>query len=243
MRPLRPFPATDLNQLKPLWLSLTTHVRSSTFVKLNQSTQTNKLNLQIMKPILKRIGFFLPAFCLLQTLSLFSVAQVAYMGTNMQLTINGTSTLHDWNMKSSQANCQAVFVFNSAGQLTGLNSLVFTTQVKELKSGKSAMDNNAYKALKTEKNPTITYTMTSATVTPIDGGALIKTVGKLSIAGKVVSTDVVANCRINADKSIAVTGTKNISMLDFQVTPPTFMMGTIKTGSALVLNFNGLLKK
>lgn len=234
----------DLNQPYCVYTSLIAERAPATFVQDNSKTQTNTLNSKIMKTIYRRIDKIFPFFCLLQAIALFSFSQVSYTSGNMQLTINGTSTLHDWDMKTSQGNLQAVFVFNNAGQITGLSSLVFSTPASALKSGKSSMDNNAYKALKTGANPTITYTMTAATVTPAEGGALlIKSVGRLSIAGAVVNTDVLANCRLNADRSIAVSGTKNISMHDFNVSPPSFMMGTIKTGNALVLNFNGLLKK
>ena len=197
-----------------------------------------------MKISHKQTGRTAALILLLQTVFLFSHAQVNYSSNALQMVVSGTSTLHDWDMKSSQGTCQAVFLFNNAGQITGLHSLVFSLPVANLKSGKSGMDNNAYKALKTDAHPSITYTLTSATAMPAEGGAtLLKCIGVLSIAGKVISTDVVATCKVNADRTITVNGTKKLNMVDFNVTPPTFMMGTIKTGPGLTLNFNGLLKK
>ena len=99
--------------------------------------------------------------------------------------------------------------------------------------------NNAYKALKTSTAPTISYKLTSATVS----GNTIKCTGKLNIAGSIKDADVVATYRLNSDKSITVSGKKNISMKDFNMEPPSFMMGTIKTGNDIVLKFDVTLRK
>jgi polyisoprenoid-binding protein YceI len=102
------------------------------------------------------------------------------------------------------------------------------------------MDKNAYKALKTDKSATITFTQTSATVSA-DG--TVKSVGRLTIAGSTVITDIIAVTKVNADKSISVKGSKKISMKDFKIDPPTFMMGTIKTGNDITLKFDLTLRK
>ncbi len=159
--------------------------------------------------------------------------------------ISGTSTLHDWDMKSSTAICNASFVVNAANQITGLNAIYFSTPVDNLKSGKGAMDKNAYKALNKDKFPNITFALTPGTaiITSRPGGLFtVKCRGKLSIGGGVVETDLEADCKANADKSISVTGSKKISMKDYGVKPPTFMMGAIKTGNDIVLDFSLLMK-
>jgi len=169
-------------------------------------------------------------------------AQVKYHAKDdAALAINGTSTLHDWEMKSSKADCEATFTIGKDGNLAGLTSLTFTTPAQALKSEHSGMDKNAYKALKTDKYANITYTFTSATV---NADGTVKCVGKLTIAGATVDTDLSAICKLSADKnSITVTGSKKISMKDYKIDPPTFMMGTIKTGNDITLKFALTLKK
>ena len=185
-----------------------------------------------------------PLFCLLLINAAFSFGQTTYTGTTVDLVVSGTSTLHDWSMKSAKANCAAVFAFNNAGQITGLTSLSFSTPVNSLKSEHSGMDKNAYKALKSDKNPAITYTMASVSVTPSAAGAsTIKCTGKLTVAGATLNADIVAVCKQNADNTITVTGSRAISMKDFNMEPPTFMLGTVKTGNDVVLKFNLVLKK
>jgi polyisoprenoid-binding protein YceI len=171
-------------------------------------------------------------------------AQVRYSGTTTALLVSGTSTMHDWTMKSAKADCTAVFDFDAAGQIIGINTLNFTTTVKDLKSDHTAMDNNAYKALKTDKAPTITYTLTSVSAASLAGGtATVTCVGKLTIAGATRDAQVIAVCKFNADHTISVAGTEKISMKDFSINPPTFMLGTIKTGNDITLGFNLTLKR
>lgn len=172
-------------------------------------------------------------------------AQVKYTNkNNASLTVSGTSTLHDWDMKSAQGNCEATITLNAAGALTALNGLSFSTNTAELKSGKGAMDKNAYKALKTDKNPTITYVAATSTVSLISGtDYLVKTVGKLTIAGTTLDAEVSANCKVHPDKTVTVMGSKKLSMKEFGMVPPSFMMGTIKTGNDVTLKFDFTLSK
>lgn len=172
-------------------------------------------------------------------------AQVKYSNKNSaSLTVSGTSTLHDWDMKTAQGNCEATLTLNAAGALTALNGLSFSTNATELKSGKGAMDKNAYKALKTDKNPTITYVAATSTVSLISGtDYLVKTVGKLTIAGTTLDAEVTATCKVHPDKTVSVMGSKKLSMKEFGMVPPSFMMGTIKTGNEVTLKFDFTLSK
>jgi hypothetical protein len=171
-------------------------------------------------------------------------AQARYASSTIDLTVSGTSTLHDWTMKSVKADCSGNFTINGAGQIVGVDELVFSTPATSLKSEHSSMDNNAYKALKTDKNPVISYTVNTVTVAPAEAGGFVVTCkGKLSIAGASRDQDVIALCKLNPDNSINVTGTEKISMKAFSVDPPTFMLGTIKTGNEIVLAFHLILKK
>lgn len=172
-------------------------------------------------------------------------AQVKYSNKNAaNLTVSGTSTLHDWDMKTAQGACEAVFTLNASGAITAVSGLSFSTQAVSLKSGHDAMDKNAYKALKTDKNAAISFVAGTAVVSALGGSDfLVKANGKLTIAGTTVDTEVSGTCKVNADKSISVMGSKKISMKDYGVTPPSFMLGTIKTGNDITLKFDLNLNK
>jgi polyisoprenoid-binding protein YceI len=183
----------------------------------------------------------LSALLLLRAMA--SPAQTNYTGSNVNLIVSGTSTLHNWDMKSSNGDCKAAFTINGTN-ISALSAMSFSTAAIALKSEHTSMDNNAYKALKTQQNPAISYVMTSATVTPGQGGAYTITCqGKLTIAGTTRDQQLIATVKANADNTLAVSGARTISMKDFNMQPPTFMMGTIKTGDEITLTFNLTLKR
>jgi len=189
-------------------------------------------------------AFFL--FLLVQSATNIVFAQQVKYHTkdDLNLVISGTSTLHDWSMKGAKGEINALFTFNAANQITALNTMSFTCPAEGIKSEHSAMDKNAYKALKSDKNPAITYTLASATVSPVNATEFtVKCIGKLTIAGVTRDADLIVTCKLNADKSISVSGSKKISMKEFNMEPPTFMMGTIKTGNDVVLKLNLTIRK
>jgi hypothetical protein len=195
-------------------------------------------NLRLIKKIFYTVLLF-------QMAGFTSFGQIKYgIKDNVNLIINGTSTLHDWDMKSSKGSGDATFVFGSDGHITGCTSLFFTTPVKDLKSEHSGLDKNAYKALKTDKNPNILFV---ASHIVISAGAAnsynLKCTGKLTVAGVAKETDLVAIIKLNPDKSMVVSGTKSINMVEWSVEPPSFMFGAMKTGKDIILKFDVTINK
>ncbi len=196
-----------------------------------------------MKHILNSVKLFILLFSL--SLVINASAQVKFhTKDDLNLLISGTSTLHEWDMKAAKGEVNAVFTFDAKGQITGLSSLTVTVPAEALKSEHSGMDKNAYKALKTSANPTITFVLTSATVTPIDANSVtVKATGKLTIAGFTKEIVLVTVCKVNADKSVSVSGSQKISMTDYKVDPPTFMFGAVKTGNDITLKLSLTIRK
>lgn len=178
-------------------------------------------------------------------LFLSAFSQVKYSAKKtISLTLSGTSTLHDWDMKSNLATFEANFTINGSNAITMVNGLSFSTKAENLKSGHDAMDKNAYVALKSDKSPILTYTSNKSTITKLDATTYsVKTTGKLTIAGTTLDEEIDATCKVNSDKSITVMGSKKISMKDFGMSAPTFMMGTVQTGNDVVLKFDMKLTK
>ena len=185
---------------------------------------------------------------LLITVASFSLndgTNTKYRSSNLGISITGTSSLHDWEMKSSQGKAEVEFVLGANDKITAINALKFDLDATTIKSEYTVMDNNTYKALKTKTNKNISFVLTSGTVTALDANAyLVKTIGNLTIAGKTVKTDVVATAKYNAaDKSFTVSGSKKLKMTDYGVTPPTAMLGTIKTGNDITISFTSKIIK
>ena len=101
------------------------------------------------------------------------------------------------------------------------------------------MDKNAYKALKTSSAKDISFILSSATISQLNETSYqIRAFGKLTVAGTTRETDVIADVKYdNADKSYTVTGTKKLKMTEYHVKPPSFMLGTVKTGDEISISF------
>jgi len=176
------------------------------------------------------IAFVLPA-----------AAQV-YTSSATTAIVKGTSTLHDWDMTSSTGRTQATFSVEN-GEITGITALTFTVAAETLKSSRSGLDKNAYKALDTKKHKEIAYKMSSGTVTKGAEGYTVKAKGTLTVAGNSKPLDITAVATLNADGSISVTGSTKFAMTAYGVKPPTVMMGTIKTGDEITINYGAKLTK
>ncbi len=151
----------------------------------------------------------------------------------------GTSTLHDWEMEASRAKGEAQLIFNAENEseLTSMKSLTFTLEVKDLKSDNSGLDKNAYKALKADKYKYISYKLVSAKLSPEKGGYLAQTKGKLTIAG--ITNDIAMDIHLIVDKNtITYKGSYQLNMSDYNVEPPSFMMGMMSTGDELKISFD-----
>ena len=172
-------------------------------------------------------------------------AQTVYQTQVMDIRLQGTSNLHDWEMKAIKGESEASFTVDSKNKITSLNKLSFTLPAKNLKSKHNQMDKNTYKALNTDKNPNISFILSSATVTPTgDNNYKLNCIGKLTIAGITKQTELLATGKFNpADKTFTVSGSEKMKMTDYKVAPPKAMLGTITTGNDITIVYNLKFKK
>jgi len=184
------------------------------------------------------------ATLLMMGLSVCLNAQVKYHASYTKISIAGTSTLHNWDMESEKANCDISFNFDGAN-ITGLSSLLFTVEAESLKSDSKGLDKNAYKALDVGKHPAISFSSNFANIRSNGPNSyVISAKGKLTISGVSKEVWVAAVSTVNpADLSIQTAGSAKIKMTEYNVTPPSFMFGAMKTGDEITVKFNVTLKK
>jgi polyisoprenoid-binding protein YceI len=210
-------------------------------MKVNKKFKSNAMK-NNMKKLVILIAFFAIGLHQLQAQSVYRLAD----SKNNALKLSGTSTLHNWDMNATVFSSKASFDFKSGSttELTSLKSLTFLLEVSNLSSGEKGLDKNAYKALKTKQFKDIQYKLTSAIVTfEGDSKYLLKTHGNLTIAGVTKEIVMDVHCVINTDGTITCTGSDILKMTDYQVKPPTFMLGAMKAGDALTLDFTVVYKK
>src|SRR5690554_7612161 len=107
--------------------------------------------------------FFTLTFVSLFAFSINALAQANYqLGPKADLKVTGTSTLHDWEMVSTQATGEAQLIIQD-GKLQGIRKLSVSMPAESLKSGKNAMDKNTYAALDTKKHKDVRFVLTDIT--------------------------------------------------------------------------------
>ncbi len=158
------------------------------------------------------------------------------------LSIGGTSNLHDWEMNMKKFKCDADITVGNPS--VTISSVSFIGESSSILSDNSIMDNKAHDALKTDKYPVIRFSLTSADKIPIQGGAFSGTAsGELTLAGSTKKISIPYSGKVTGKDRIIITGTKKINMTEFGIKPPTAMLGALKTGDEVTINFTVNLKQ
>ena len=163
-----------------------------------------------------------------------ATAQKSYtLDSKSTFSVSGTSTLHDWEMKSASGTGTATLTIANS-KLTDIEALSITLAAETIKSEKKSMDKVAYETLKTDKNKNIKYVLKSAEKVNETTWELT---GTYTIAGvsKAIKTTVKTTVTANG---LNLQGSNKITFTDFGMKSPTAMLGTIKTGQDLTIKFN-----
>ncbi|MHC0446048.1 YceI family protein [Flavobacterium sp. 3-218] len=147
--------------------------------------------------------------------------------------VAGTSTVHDWVMRSTEGNGTAVFNIKD-NKLNAINSLTVILPAESLKSSKTSMDNVAYEALDTKNNKTIEYLLKSAQKLSETSWEFT---GSYTIAG--VSKEYKTQVNITASNgNFILQGANQVTFADFEMAPPKAALGVVKAGKDLTILFN-----
>jgi len=190
-----------------------------------------------MKPLFRRVQITaLVAIFLLSSLTGFKglSQNKSEFSDHVKITVEGTSNIHDWAIHSDKGMVNIILNEN----FSAISAMSFTIPVESLKSESKAMDKNTYKALKTGKYESIIFKATDVSVKQVSGNSyMLKSNGKLTISGVTKPVVLSAKAVINNDNSITYMGTCSLKMTDFNVEPPTIMLGAIKTGDSIKITY------
>lgn len=183
-------------------------------------------------------AFALGILFVVYSFNLNTFAQDRYkMNGPTKFEVSGTSSLKNWEMNSQKGSGTANIAVEN-GRINSIEKLSVTLRGESLKSGTSGMDKNAYNALKTGQHPVIRFKMEEVLS---NRGNVIKIKGDLTVAGvtKTKTFDMQVN---NSSESLRFSGKLDVTFDEFNMTPPTAMWGTIKTGNELTISFNAVFK-
>ncbi len=182
---------------------------------------------------------------LLIILFLFVVGQVFgqtnyTLSPNYKFTILGGSNLHDWTETASKVSGNSAVIWNSDGSLE-LNALKIVLDARSLRSTEgSIMNSKTYKALNTDKNPTIQLRLTVPlkAIPANANGYIVRASGDLTIAGVTRAVTLNVKVFVYGHDKIVFEGTEPIKMSDYHIDQITALFGMLKVSDDVKIKFN-----
>lgn len=159
-----------------------------------------------------------------------------------RLSFDGTSTVRNWSCTAGSID--AAIEAEGDGPVgavlqarKAVEEVVLTFPVDRLECGNGTMNGHMRKALNAETHRTITFRLTGyelAAGAPVAGTLR----GTLTING--VTKPIVLRAQFSAAPggALRVAGSYPLTMTDWQVTPPTLMLGTLKVGPVVTVQFD-----
>lgn len=169
-----------------------------------------------------------------------------------KVAVTGTSTLHDWTVKSPSISGSITFKFDvpSDAPVRLIRERIVANpdadvdvkiKVKSLVSGDKAMDKKMYEALKSDDHPSIIYKLTHLELdegaTPEQQSFDVQTVGQLTIAGTTKELKMPMVLEVVDSNHLRISGETAMKMSTFKVTPPQALAGLIKSGNNIKVEF------
>lgn len=156
---------------------------------------------------------------------------------NSEITVEGTSSVHDWEMKATEMKA-SIQLKISENAIADIITVDFSMPTEKLKSENSIMDKKSWDALKSKKYNSIRFDLNRVSGFSSNGKTFSGTAsGSLFIAGKSQQVTIPFTGSVKTGNTITVAGHEKINMKDYNISPPTAMLGTLKTGEEVTVRF------
>ncbi|MBX2871293.1 MAG: YceI family protein [Saprospiraceae bacterium] len=157
------------------------------------------------------------------------------------ISIEGTSTFHDWTAKvgefSGTLSLSEPFSADEDKQLA-VNKVDLAFQAESIDGGRGAAMNKKIKAaLKSTEHPAITFAIAEAQVLTLTEGKLA-VAGALQMAGVTKEINLELESQPNEDGMMAFTAKYPMKLSAFEIEPPSAMFGQIVTGDDITIVFD-----
>jgi polyisoprenoid-binding protein YceI len=158
-----------------------------------------------------------------------------------KMTVTGSSTIHEWESDITKAEFKGDVKIENL-QLKEIKKFEVKIPVTSIKSTKGkTMDNKTYEAFRSDKNPNIVFALASVKINP---NGTLDAKGTLTMAGVSQPIELQqVKYKVLPAGDVQITFAKTFKMTQWKMEPPTAMMGTIKVGDEVTVNFDFIVDR
>jgi len=171
-------------------------------------------------------------------------AQKTYITVPEQskVVIKGTSTLHDWQMDAKNFKTEMVLEEKGEKDLR-ISGVSFSCKSSDVLGEQKLMNNKAHDALKVKQFSDIKFNQSEVKMESANSNSFKGyVIGKLEIAGVSRNVELPFSGEVNSGEDVSVSGSFRMKMSDYGIVPPSVMMGTIKTGDEITLEYSFMMQ-
>ena len=165
----------------------------------------------------------------------------AAQSPNVEFNVSGTSTIRGWSCSASGVLALTSGTGSSQpapGFANGLQTATVTVPVKGFKCPNDEMTQHLLEAMKADKFSEIVYRLEKYEVT----GGQVQATGTLTITGATQPVIVPVALKASA-QGVQIEGSTRLDMTKFGVEPPVVMLGLLKVGPQIRIEFKGLVAR
>jgi polyisoprenoid-binding protein YceI len=167
----------------------------------------------------------------------FAAMKTLEMQPSSTLWVEGTSTVRSF--KCTATKLDAALIGDAEAPIAALvNSATITVPVAQLDCANGKMNEHMRKALKADANPQIEFKLGSYDV----NGANATLKGELTMAGVTKPIEIPATVT-DQDESVRVQASKVLNMKEWDIKPPSLMLGAMKVGQNVTVKFDVTVKR
>jgi polyisoprenoid-binding protein YceI len=199
---------------------------------------STRLNSRIVLPLLA-LSLAIPAIAWTPS------AESLGMQSESRIWVDGKSSIKDFSCKAVDVSAAIDAAPNAVAAVAAGEKAVRTVRITvpadKMDCGNGTMNGHMKKALKVTENANIVFKLTSYEVSKTASGTNGTLKGTLSLGGVEKPITIAAEGATVAG-ALHVTGSYELKMTDYDLTPPSLMFGRIKVRDAVDVKFDLMLK-
>jgi polyisoprenoid-binding protein YceI len=165
-------------------------------------------------------------------------ATAAAQPPNVDFSVSGTSTVRSWTctVKGVLKVTPGTGAPALPGMASGVQAATVTVPVKDFKCPNDEMTQHLMETMKPEQHAEITYRLERYVV----NGAQAEATGTITINGVTAPLNLPLAVEASGGR-VQVAGNTRVDMTKFRIDPPVVMMGLLKVGPQIRIEFKGVV--